>query len=150
LELIGKVYKTKELQSTNCDCAYCPSYYPKSFLDCEFRRFGKIVLCGKILSWDGLSAPWPLTYSCFAHKRGFISTLKRHTNFPLYRQFRALQYCDPLSLKISKCKWNNRVLEKRSVKCWSPRNRVTTNSPWHHTLCVEVTPTAERTLSLHH
>jgi len=27
LELIGKVYKTKEVQSTNCDCAYCPSYY---------------------------------------------------------------------------------------------------------------------------
>jgi len=25
LELIGKVYKTKEVHSTNCDCAYCPS-----------------------------------------------------------------------------------------------------------------------------
>jgi len=29
LELIGKVYKTKEVQSTNGDCAYCPSYYPR-------------------------------------------------------------------------------------------------------------------------
>ena len=30
LELIGKMYRMKGVQSTNCDCAYCPSYYPWS------------------------------------------------------------------------------------------------------------------------
>jgi len=32
LELIGKVYKMEEVQSTNCDCTYCPSYYPKNLI----------------------------------------------------------------------------------------------------------------------
>jgi len=32
LELTGKAYKTKEVQSTNCDCAYCPSYEPKMYV----------------------------------------------------------------------------------------------------------------------
>jgi len=59
LELIGKVYKTKKVQSTNCNCTYCSSYYRYPiFLTKYFTAaYGYFYFCTKAINTN---KSWPM------------------------------------------------------------------------------------------